>query len=156
LPTEVRSIFFFKSKLCVACKNGFQVVDLNTFNTRELLRCPIPEKDLTPVAIFRINDDGEYLLCFDKMGFFINKKGYQTRKDVVISWVGLPFRFEVKMPHLIAFDSSLIEIYNLNNGQLAQIIPVSNPRVLFDNSNLVFAMNSEETANQEIAVLQLI
>ncbi|KAG9080357.1 RHO1 GDP-GTP exchange protein 2 [Ceratobasidium sp. 370] len=37
LPTEIYSIHFLKTKLCVACKSGFEVVDIQTLETQALL-----------------------------------------------------------------------------------------------------------------------
>lgn len=70
IPTESSSIHFLKSKLCVGCTKGFEIVDLETLDTQGLLDPADSSLDFVqrrenvkPIAIYRI--DGEFLLCYD-------------------------------------------------------------------------------------------
>ena len=70
IPTESSSVHFLKSKLCVGCTKGFEIVDLETLDTQGLLDPADSSLDFVqkrenakPVAIYRI--DGEFLLCYD-------------------------------------------------------------------------------------------
>jgi hypothetical protein len=67
------SIHFLRAKLCVACVNGFEIINTDTLDTQGLLG-PCDESldfvrrrsDNTgpkPVAIYRI--ENEFLLCYD-------------------------------------------------------------------------------------------
>ena len=70
IPVESSSIHFLKTKLCVGCSKGFEIVDLETLDTQGLLD-PADEsldfikkrENLRPMAIYRI--DNEFLLCYD-------------------------------------------------------------------------------------------
>jgi hypothetical protein len=71
IPLQSSSIHFLKTKLCVGCPNGFEIVDLETLDTQGLLD-PADESldfvrrrenNLKPMAIYRI--DNEFLLCYD-------------------------------------------------------------------------------------------
>lgn len=64
------SIHFLKTKLCVGCTNGFEIVDLETLDVQGLLDPAdmslefVRKRDnLRPLAIYRI--DNEFLLCYD-------------------------------------------------------------------------------------------
>jgi RHO1 GDP-GTP exchange protein 1/2 len=73
IPVQSSSIHFLRTKLCVACVNGFEVIDPDTLDTQGLLD---PNDDSLefvrrrgentrpkPVAIYRI--ENEFLLCYD-------------------------------------------------------------------------------------------
>jgi hypothetical protein len=70
IPVESTSIHFLKTKLCVGCTRGFEIVDLETLDTQGLLD-PNDEtldfvrkrENLRPMAIYRIQN--EFLLCYD-------------------------------------------------------------------------------------------
>ena len=70
IPTESSSVHFLKTKLCVGCNKGFEIVDLETLDTQGLLDPADNNLDFVqrkenvkPIAIYRIN--GEFLLCYD-------------------------------------------------------------------------------------------
>ena len=61
---------FLKSKLCVGCTKGFEIVDLETLDTQGLLDPADSSLDFVqkresarPIAIYRV--DGDFLLCYD-------------------------------------------------------------------------------------------
>jgi hypothetical protein len=74
IPVQASSIHFLRTKLCVVCVNGFEIIDPDTLDTQGLLD-PSDESlgfirrrrgDHTwpkPVAIYRI--ENEFLLCYD-------------------------------------------------------------------------------------------
>jgi|ERR1700722_17159444 len=76
IPVESSSIHFLKTKLCVGCSKGFEIVDLESLDTQGLLD-PADEsldfvrkrETLRPMAIYRI--DNEFLLCYDGRLHFI-------------------------------------------------------------------------------------
>ena len=116
---ESTSIHYLKTKLCVGCSKGFEIVDLETLDTQGLLD-PMDEslefvrkrENLRPMAIYRIHND--FLLCYDGMPFFlvawaltnrrsmsplpefafyVNKNGRRSRKNFFVSWEGTPTGF---------------------------------------------------------------
>jgi len=76
IPVQSSAIFFLKSKLCVACINGFEILDPDTLDKQglldrgdestELMRRRVSDKNEVkpkPMALYRI--ENEFLLCFD-------------------------------------------------------------------------------------------
>lgn len=70
IPVQSSSIHFLKTKLCVGCSNGFEIVDLESLDTQGLLdpadhtlEFVRKRENLKPLAIYRI--DNEFLLCYD-------------------------------------------------------------------------------------------
>ena len=108
IPTESSSIHFLKTRLCIGCTKGFEIVDLETLDTQGLLDPADPNLELVhrrdnqrpvrPMAIYRI--EGDFLLCYDDFAFYVNKNGWRTggpkNKDDVrwrITWEGSPTNF---------------------------------------------------------------
>ena len=67
---ESGSIHYLKTKLCVGCTKGFEIVDLETLDTQALLdpqdtslEFLQKREDAKPLAIYRIEND--FLLCYD-------------------------------------------------------------------------------------------
>ena len=73
IPVQSSSIHFSCTKLCVACVNGFEIIDPDTLDTQGLLDPSDESLDFVrrrsdntrpkPVAIYRI--ENEFLLCYD-------------------------------------------------------------------------------------------
>ncbi|KAJ6519135.1 CNH domain-containing protein [Mycena sanguinolenta] len=150
LPSEVASIHYLKTRLCVAYPHGFEAVDLEKLETQKLLdpsdealnflaekpplsflpwqhQAPPP----CPIAIYRIH--GEFLLCYDKFAFYMNLSGKRARSEFLIAWEGQPTAFALRWPYVLAFSPSFVEIRNIESGVVRQNIPGSNIRLLFAN-----------------------
>lgn len=98
IPTESSSVHFLKSKLCVGCTKGFEIVDLDTLDTQGLLdpadsSLDFVQKrlDVRPLAIYRV--DGDFLLCYDEFAFYVNKNGWRARSNWLVQWEGHPTAF---------------------------------------------------------------
>ncbi|KAF8603877.1 CNH-domain-containing protein [Ceratobasidium sp. AG-I] len=159
IPTESHSIHFLKTKLCVACTKGFEIVDLETLDTQVLLDPADASldfvqrrEDVRPLAIYRI--DGEFLLCYNEFAFYVNKSGWRSKKDVTIYWEGTPTAFALHYPYVMAFDPTFIEIRHVEDGGLVQVIRGNNLRCLFaDTQPSVMnssAMNSSVSSTSSI------
>ncbi|KAG9073620.1 RHO1 GDP-GTP exchange protein 2 [Ceratobasidium sp. UAMH 11750] len=136
IPTESHSIHFLKTKLCVACTKGFEIVDLETLDTQVLLDPADASldfvqrrEDARPLSIYRI--DGEFLLCYTEFAFYVNKSGWRSKRDVTIYWEGTPTAFALHYPYVMAFDPTFIEIRHVEDGALVQVIRGNNLRCLF-------------------------
>ncbi|KAJ6519136.1 CNH domain-containing protein [Mycena sanguinolenta] len=150
LASEVASIHYLKTRLCVAYPHRFEVVDLEKLETQDLLdpsdealnflvekpprsflpwqrRAPLP----CPLAIYRIHT--ELLLCYDKFAFYVNSSGKRARSEFLITWEGQPTAFALRWPYVLAFSPSFVEIRNIESGVVRQNIPGSNIRLLFAN-----------------------
>ncbi|CAL1714128.1 unnamed protein product [Somion occarium] len=136
IPVQSSSIHFLKTKLCVGCTNGFEIVDLETLDTQGLLDPADTSLDfvrkrenLRPLAIYRI--DNEFLLCYDEFAFYVNKTGWRSRKDFMVHWEGSPTGFALHYPYVLAFEPTFVEIRHVETGSLSQIIQGNNLRCLF-------------------------
>ncbi|GBE89631.1 Rho1 guanine nucleotide exchange factor 1 [Sparassis crispa] len=136
IPVQSSSIHFLKTKLCVGCTNGFEIVDLETLDTQGLLD-PADQslefvrkrENLRPLAIYRI--DNEFLLCYDEFAFYVNKTGWRSRKDFMVYWEGYPTGFALHYPYVLAFEPTFVEIRHVETGSMSQIIQGNNLRCLF-------------------------
>ncbi|KIP07120.1 hypothetical protein PHLGIDRAFT_71560 [Phlebiopsis gigantea 11061_1 CR5-6] len=136
IPVQSSSIHFLKTRLCVGCTNGFEIVDLETLDTQGLLdpadqslNFARKKEELRPMAIYRI--DNEFLLCYDEFAFYVNKAGHWSRKQFKIHWEGRPTGFALHYPYVLAFEPTFVEIYDVTTGQISQIIQGNNLRLLF-------------------------
>lgn len=134
IPTESSSIHFLKSKLCVACARGFEVVSLETLETQSLLDQADTSLDFVarketvkPVHIERLN--GEFLLNYSEFSFFVDRNGWRKRSDWRIDWEGVPQNFALSYPYIVAFEPNFIEIRNIDTLQM-YILPHKNTRML--------------------------
>ncbi|KAI9018298.1 CNH domain-containing protein [Hyaloraphidium curvatum] len=161
IPSESTSIHFLKTKLCVGCAKGFEIVDLESLNTQglldpkdESLEFVMKRENLRPIAIYRL-PDGCFLLCYDEFGFYVDKFGRRTRHEQLIQWTGSPSSFSLVYPYVIAFDSSLIEIRNAETGDLQQVIATTNLRnVSTDPELLHCVMDSPAGETQQLVKLK--
>ncbi|KAJ3188173.1 RHO1 GDP-GTP exchange protein 2 [Gaertneriomyces sp. JEL0708] len=136
IPTESSSIHYLKTKLCVGCTKGFEIVDLETLETQGLLDPTDPSLDfvlkkesLRPLSIFRIQD-GDFLLCYNDFGFYVDKFGRRTKHELMLHWSGQPTAFAFVPPYVLAFEPAFIEVRDVNSTALQQIIPTNNLRAL--------------------------
>jgi len=142
IPTESTSIHFLKSKLCVGCAKGFEVLSLETPETQSLLDPAdtsldfIQRRDnvkpIKPIAIYRLN--GEFLLNYSDFSFFVNRNGWRARPDWQITWEGQPMAFALSPPYILAFEPSFVEIRHVDTGNLITIITGKNIRMLHEST----------------------
>ncbi|TPX61224.1 hypothetical protein PhCBS80983_g01303 [Powellomyces hirtus] len=136
IPAEASSIHYLRTKLCVGCSKGFEVVDLETLMPQGLIDAEDDRMDfvnkregLKPISIFRLGS-GDFLLCYNEFGFYIDRFGSRTKGDALIQWAGYPTSFTFSSPYIIAYEPSFIEIRNVETTLLQQIIPTANLRTL--------------------------
>ena len=142
IPTESTSIHFLKSKLCVACARGFEVVSLETLETQSLLDQAdtsldfvAREKETKPIHIERLN--GEFLLNYSDFSFFVNRNGWRARPDWRITWEGQPQSFALSYPYILAFEPSFIEIRHVETSACVHILTAKNIRMLHSSTREV-------------------
>ncbi|KAJ7587999.1 CNH-domain-containing protein [Mycena floridula] len=137
IPVESTSIHYLKTKMCVGCSKGFEIVDLETLDTQGLLD-PTDESldfvrkregSVRPMAIYRIHN--EFLLCYDEFAFYVNKTGRRSRKEFMVHWEGNPTGFALHEPFVLAFEPSFVEIRHIETGLMSQVIQGPNLRLLF-------------------------
>ncbi|GAN05538.1 CNH-domain-containing protein [Mucor ambiguus] len=77
------------------------------------------------IAVFAV-PSGDYLVCYDRFAFYIDKKGRRTQHKFKIEWEGHPTAFAFHYPHVIAFEQQFIEIRSVIDGHLQQVIQEKN------------------------------
>ncbi|KYK60669.1 Rho guanyl nucleotide exchange factor [Drechmeria coniospora] len=148
IPTESSSVHFLKSKLCVACARGFEVVSLETLETQSLLDQADTSLDFVarkegvrPIHIERLN--GEFLLNYSEFSFFVNRNGWRARPEWRLDWEGTPQSFALSYPWILAFEPNFIELRNIESGAV-HIVPHKNIRMLHSSTHeILFAYEDE-------------
>ncbi|TLS21927.1 uncharacterized protein PpBr36_09473 [Pyricularia pennisetigena] len=148
IPTETTSVHFLKSKLCVACARGFEVVALETLETQSLLDQADTSLDFVarkegvkPIHIERLN--GEFLLNYSEFSFFVNRNGWRARPGWRIDWEGTPQSFALSYPWILAFEPNFIELRHIDTGAV-HIVPHRNIRMLHSSTHeIIFAYEDE-------------
>ncbi|OUM68300.1 hypothetical protein PIROE2DRAFT_65929 [Piromyces sp. E2] len=126
---ECNSVYYLRSKICIAGSKAFQVIDMETLLTQDLIDFSDPSfefmkrKDLVikPLSIFRIAND-IYILCFSNFALFIDRLGRRARPNKMIYWLGVPTVFAIHYQYIFAFDSEFVEIRSLESCEIVQII----------------------------------
>lgn len=155
IPSEAYAMQFLRSKLCIVCARGFEIIDLDN-----LIPGTIPDLSMTnredprvynlgrrveaarPLGMFK-NNEGEFLLCYDNFACFVDRRGSPIKLDQVIEWEGVPHSVAFKEPFILAFDSRFVEVRDSVSGQLVQLIRTQELRnVSFSSST----MSDEEEA----------
>ncbi|KAF3917047.1 hypothetical protein ABW21_db0208163 [Orbilia brochopaga] len=159
IPSEASSIHFLKSKLCVGCAKGFEVVSLETLDTQTLLDPADTSLDFVqrrenvkPIAIYRLNG-GEFLLNYSDFSFFVNRNGWRARPDWQIQWEGSPTAFALQPPYILAFEPNFIEIRNMESGGMVTIITGKNLRMLHESSREILYAYEDDEGEDVIASL---
>lgn len=152
IPTESTSVHFLKSKLCVACARGFEVVSLETLETQSLLDQADTSLDFVarkeavkPIHIERLN--GEFLLNYSEFSFFVNRNGWRARPEWRIDWEGTPHSFALSYPWILAFEPNFIELRNIESGAV-HIVPHKNIRMLHSSTHEVSRLHDGDRTNE--------
>ncbi|KAJ1959992.1 RHO1 GDP-GTP exchange protein 2, partial [Dipsacomyces acuminosporus] len=161
IAAESTSLHFLRSRLCVGCNRGFEIVDLATMNTQSLLDPAdtslafINKRDTShPIALFRVHD-GEFLLCYDEFAFYVNRNGQRARSNWMIHWVGTPSSFKLDYPYILAFDSLFIEVYHVETAAIVQVIITGNCTSLSPNKKDVSLCVTSPSPTQPQEVLRI-
>lgn len=156
IPTESSSVHFLKTKLCVACARGFEVVSLETLETQSLLDQADTSLDFVarregvkPIHIERLN--GEFLLNYSEFSFFVNRNGWRARPEWRIDWEGSPQSFALSYPWILAFEPNFIELRNIESGAV-HIVPHKNIRMLHSSTHEVSSPLSRASGMPSSAV----
>ncbi|KAK9454349.1 CNH domain-containing protein [Dipodascopsis uninucleata] len=158
IPSEAISLSFLKSKVCVGCSKGFEIISLETLDTQSLLDPAdtsldfvVHREGLRPIAIYRLN--GDFLLNYSDFSFFVNRNGWRSRPDWMIHWEGLPQSFALSYPYILAFEPSFIEIRHVESGALVHIVTGENIRFLHENINEILYVYEDDNGYDVVAWL---
>ncbi|KAI9285741.1 CNH domain-containing protein [Umbelopsis sp. AD052] len=164
LPSEASSINLLRTKMCIACSKGIEVVDMVSFEVQALLdpeddnlRFVFERQDVKPLAIYRIQF-AEYLICYNEFAFYVDQKGRRKRTDWRIDWEGTPETFALQYPYILAFEPAFIEVRNIETGVLEQVIAGNNMRCVQNNSKengIIHAVMDDPTTESFQCLFQL-
>uniref|UniRef100_V5EVQ7 Uncharacterized protein n=1 Tax=Kalmanozyma brasiliensis (strain GHG001) TaxID=1365824 RepID=V5EVQ7_KALBG len=134
IPSEAYSIQFLKSKLCIICAKGFEIMNLDSLlpgtipdfvhANREDVRVQALAKRVEtakPLGMSK-TPDGDFLLCYDAFACFVDRLGEPTRLDQIIEWEGFPKQVAFSGNYVLAFDQRFVEVRDAITGQLVQIM----------------------------------
>ncbi|UZJ52746.1 hypothetical protein CBS101457_002066 [Exobasidium rhododendri] len=156
IPSEAYSMQFLRSKLCIVCARGFEIINLDS-----LLPGTIPDfsqsarddpriqqlakrvETAKPLGMFK-NSDSEFLLCYDAFACYVDRLGGPIRLDNIIEWEGLPRSVAFRSPFILAFDQRFIEVRDSSSGQLVQLIRTNDLKNISGSSTTTSSMESEE------------
>ncbi|KAH9886981.1 CNH-domain-containing protein [Cubamyces lactineus] len=144
LPSDSHDLLFLKTKVCVLCTRGFEIMDLSDLSSATI---PLDEDLRTlgkrpgtnrPIAMFRIRED-EFLLCYDEFGLYVDKRGAPSRSPPIIEWEGTAMQAAWHAPYVVLFNTTFIEVRHVESGRLAQIITGQDVHCLWDGRGVVSA-----------------
>ncbi len=151
------SISILKTKLCIGCTKGFEIISLEKNKKKETLLEPsdvnlsfvLRREGLRPIAIYRVGND--FLLNYTEFSFFIDKNGRRVQRDWMIKWEGLPQSFALWFPYLIGFDNNIVEIRDVNTGKLLRAITGDNIRMLHASSQEILYAYEDDKGIEVVA-----
>jgi hypothetical protein len=157
IPIESSSVHFLKSKLCVACARGFEVVSLETLETQSLLDQADTSLDFVarkenvkPIHIERLN--GEFLLNYSEFSFFVNRNGWRARPEWRLDWEGTPQAFALSYPWILAFEPNFIELRHIDNLAV-HIVPHKNIRMLHSSTHEIILAYEDERGEDVVEAI---
>jgi len=162
IPSEGVNIKFLRRSLCVACIKSFEVVNIRNLTTQSLLNPNdvvfknLLKSEYSPMNMFK-TEQNDFLLCYNKIGFFIDKNGNRSRPNLFFKWNAQPKSFAYCSPYIYVITSEYISIWNeFDTEAQKQVISGNSIRLLLhdDNKNLVYS--KLEKGNQLIATIELI
>lgn len=151
----VFDIKYFETKLVIACRD-FEMVDSDTLKTQQLvdpldLCVPFYFKDLKNIialSVFTISKN-LFLVCYDTIGFFIDKYGRTVDQNIVFVWYSKPLKFRAFRNYIICLSKNEITIFSLQTGNIVFFSKINNlsfvegctSLLLHDSNNLYKVIN---------------
>ncbi|KAF2834577.1 citron like protein [Patellaria atrata CBS 101060] len=160
IPSEAISLHYLKTKLCVGCLKGFEIVEMETLETQSLLDqadtsldfvVARKESNIKPIHVERIGT--EFLLCYSDFSFWVNRHGWRTHPEWKITWEGNPQNFAICHPYILAFEPSFVEIRHIDTGMLMHILTAKNIRMLHTSTQEILYAYEDELGYDVIASL---
>jgi len=140
IPSEAYSMQFLRSKLCIVCARGFEIMNLDSLlpgTIPDFSQCARDDPRVQmlagrverskPLGMFK-NSESEFLLCYDAFACYVDRLGEPVRLDNIIEWEGTPHSVAFRAPYVLAFDTRFVEIRDSASGQLVQLIRANDLR----------------------------
>ncbi|KAL6121665.1 hypothetical protein NUSPORA_01382 [Nucleospora cyclopteri] len=152
---SIRAIYFINGSIIIAC-NDFEVVDIDTLRTQELLEAydPFTNTFLQNIetklarAIFKI-DNETFLLCYNGLGFFIDWSGRYKYAHIYFNWETNGEYFKVYMKKVICLSKQFISVFELETGKMVFSHAMKNPKFV-ENSKIPLIYNKDGVFELEI------
>ncbi|KAG7191876.1 RHO1 GDP-GTP exchange protein 2 [Scheffersomyces spartinae] len=133
-------ISFLKTRLCIGCTKGFEILSLEKDMKEPILDEADPSLDFAihresvhPLAIYRLGKN--FMLSYSEFSFLINGNGWRTNHEWGIFWEGVPQNVALFYPYLLAFEPGFIEIRDVELGNLLRALVGENIRFLHSNEH---------------------
>ncbi|KAN0061414.1 Rho guanine nucleotide exchange factor [Thecaphora frezii] len=140
IPSEAYSMQFLRSKLCIVCARGFEIMNLDSLlpgtipdfahaprDDPRILNLQKRVETARPLGMFKTLD-GHFLLCYDAFACYVDRLGEPIKLDQIIEWEGFPKDVAFCGRYVLAFDGRFVEVRDTQSGQLVQIIRGSDIR----------------------------
>ncbi|KAF5362320.1 hypothetical protein D9756_002193 [Leucocoprinus leucothites] len=148
LPSESYDLIFLKARIAILCAKGFEIMDLNDFNS-----VTIPQREDPRLGHLAKRCESCRPMEF---GVYVDKHGDPSRSAGTIEWEGTAERVALHHPYILLFDTRFIEVRHIETGRLAQIIPGNDIRCIWDgrgvSSNLSLPATTSQDMGQEAQV----
>lgn len=158
VSSEVKSVSFLTNMMCVGSAKGFELVSLQSNETRSLLdpadtslEFVTRQEALKPLAIWKLH--GSYLLNYSDFSFYVNSSGRRLRENWEIRWEGSPQKFALSYPYVIGFERNFVEIRHVETGALVRVITGENLRFLHENTQEIIYVYEDENGSDVVATL---
>ncbi|PWN53390.1 hypothetical protein IE53DRAFT_404637 [Violaceomyces palustris] len=148
IPSEAYSMQFLRSKLCIVCAKGFEIMNLDsllpgtipdfTHASRDDPRIFALQKRVEtakPLGMSKISDS-EFLLCYDGFACYVDRLGEPIKLEQIIEWEGDPKDVSFCGSYVLAFDSRFVEIRDATNGRLVQVVRGNDIRYISGSSTI--------------------
>lgn len=126
IGADISQLIFLTSLLIVCCVD-FEVINMYTLDTHELLNTNDMFIDLLhtnqhptiAMDVFKV-EKGKYLVCNDKIGFYINQYGSCLRNTPFFVWYNVPTEFKMFNNYVIVLYKEGMVVYNAITGEIVR------------------------------------
>lgn len=165
-PGECSGLTIFNSTVVIHTKRNFEVMslsfqhpqqvpDLNMAPELENLKKMLNQPNLKPVGIYKLINDKELLVVYNKFGIFVSKSG-AISKDRLVKFSIKAQRSFFDKNLLVLSNDEFIEVWYINNTnnvnyQLVQVIAAQDLKMITDNDNsAIFSMVHPQHSDRQL------
>lgn len=128
IGAAISQVTFFSTKMMVACVD-FEVINMHSLDTYSLLNMNDMFIELIfthqhpthAMELFKI-EKGKYLVCNDKIGFYINQYGACPPDSAFFVWYNKPTEFKMFNNFIVVLSVEGVVVYNATDGKILRWI----------------------------------
>ncbi|KAF8968138.1 hypothetical protein BDZ97DRAFT_1916355 [Flammula alnicola] len=102
----------------------------DTSNNEPMSSLKARVEGLKPLGFVRASAD-EFLVIYDEIGFYIDKRGVPVRRCTYIKWEVKAVSYAHRNAHILLVSPEFIEIRNITTGRIVQVIEGQDIRLLY-------------------------